>query len=83
VITDMAYLVEKEFGLGERITVDNFHLVAMDDKARWSVGKFGGWKSFFFGGEGLVVNIEGPGRVYLQTRTIMDLVSAIARFLEK
>ena len=33
------------------------------------VQKSGGWKTTLLGGEGLVVNLTGPGRVYMQTRS--------------
>ena len=36
--------------------------------------KFGGWKSTILGGEGLVVMLTGPGRIYLQTRSPEDFL---------
>ncbi|HLI45682.1 MAG TPA: TIGR00266 family protein [Geobacterales bacterium] len=62
---------------GEVITVDNAHFVAMDASMKWSVRKFGGLKSFFFGGEGFVVDIYGPGRLYIQTRNFSGLIDII------
>ena len=73
----------KELKPGETITVDNNNIVAMDDTIRFSVTKFGGWKSFLLGGEGLVVRIEGPGTVYLQTRTLPPFAEILNRFLPK
>ena len=77
-ITSFGHLVERELKPNEKVIVDNFHIVAMDDGMKWNVRKFGGLKSFLFGGEGLVMEIEGPGRIYLQTRTVLDLLMAIA-----
>lgn len=73
-ITSYGYLVERELKPGEVITVDNLHFVAMDEGMKWRIRKFGGFKSFLFGGEGLVMEVEGPGRIYLQTRTILGML---------
>ena len=76
-------ILERELKPGEKLTIDNFHLVALSDEVEWSVRAFGGLKSFFFGGEGFVVDVEGPGRVYLQTRTLPELAQLIRRFIGK
>ncbi len=68
---------------GERLTVDNFHLVAMDAQVQHRIRKFGGLKSAFLGGEGLVVDLVGPGRIYLQTRTERGLVESLLPFWPK
>lgn len=72
-----------ELGPGEKMTVDNFHLVAMDPTVKWKARKFGGLKSFIFGGEGIVFDLEGPGRVWLQTRLLPALAGLISRYLPK
>ncbi|RLF15873.1 MAG: TIGR00266 family protein [Thermoprotei archaeon] len=74
-------LIELKLSPGEKVTIDNFHFVAMDGDMKWRIRKFGGWKSFFFGGEGFVVEIEGPGTVLLQTRILMALARALKRYL--
>jgi len=71
----------KELKPGEVITVDNNHIVAMEDTVKYSLSKFGGWKSFLLGGEGFVLRIEGPGKVYLQTRTLSVFAEILSRFL--
>ncbi len=58
-----------ELGVGEPYIVDTGHMVAFDDSVRYDVGRSGGWKSTLFSGEGLVVNLTGPGRFYMQTRS--------------
>ncbi len=68
---------------GERIIVDNFHFVAMPANTRWSVKKFGGWKSTILGGEGLVFEVEGPTRLYLQTRILPLMAKLLSKFLPK
>jgi len=68
---------------GERMTIDNFHFVAMDSSVSWKVRKFGGIKSFIFGGEGVVIEVKGPGRVFVQTRTIPPLAGILRKFIRK
>jgi uncharacterized protein (TIGR00266 family) len=65
---------------GEKITIDNMHFVAMDSSIRWRVRKFGGWKTFIFGGEGFVIDVEGPGRVWVQTRNLPVFARILSRF---
>jgi uncharacterized protein (TIGR00266 family) len=54
---------------GERYTVDTGHLVAFDEGIGFTVRAVGGLKSTLFSGEGLVVDLTGPGRVLMQTRS--------------
>lgn len=54
---------------GERQVVDTGHMVAFDETVSYNVGRAGGWKSTLLGGEGLVVNLTGPGRFFMQTRS--------------
>ncbi len=74
---------EIPLNVNERIVVDNGHLVAMTGSLSWKVRKFGGLKSFVFGGEGFVMEIVGPGNVLVQTRTLPSLASALVPFLPK
>lgn len=54
---------------GKTYTVDTGHLVAFTQGIDFNVRKVAGWKSTLFSGEGLVVDLTGPGDVYLQTRS--------------
>lgn len=49
--------------------MDSGHLVAFTDGIGFSVRRVGGWKSTLFSGEGLVVDLTGPGTVLMQTRS--------------
>jgi uncharacterized protein (TIGR00266 family) len=50
-------------------TLDTGHIVAFEDTLQFTVSRFGGgWKSFIFGGEGLVCDFTGRGRLWIQTR---------------
>jgi uncharacterized protein (TIGR00266 family) len=59
---------------GETMTLDTGHVVAFDESVRYGVRKAGGWKSSILGGEGLVTDFTGPGRVWFQTRNVSDFV---------
>ncbi len=70
---------EHRLGVGEKMTVDNGHIVALDASVGMRIRKFGGLKSFLFGGEGLVVELTGPGRVWIQSRTLPPFAALIYR----
>ncbi len=59
----------RELQAGEQITVDSGHVVAWSDGVTYQVRKVGGWKSTMLSGEGLVVDLTGPGVVYTQSRS--------------
>lgn len=54
---------------GQRYTVDSGHLVAFSEGMGFNVRPVGGARSVVLSGEGLVVDLTGPGRVYMQTRS--------------
>jgi uncharacterized protein (TIGR00266 family) len=54
---------------GQGYTVDTGHLVAFSEAIGFKVRRVGGMKSTLFSGEGLVVDLTGPGRLLLQTRS--------------
>jgi uncharacterized protein (TIGR00266 family) len=54
---------------GQKYIVDTGHLVAFTEGMDFEVRTVGGLKSTLFSGEGLVVDLTGPGRVLLQSRS--------------
>ncbi len=76
-------IIKKELKDGEKMILDNYQLVALTSSASYRVTKHGGFKTTLFGGEALVIEIVGPGIVYLQTKSIMEFVRAIIPFLPK
>ena len=54
---------------GQRYVVDTGHLVTFEDDMHFKVKKVDGWKSTLFSGEGLVVELSGPGKFTLQSRS--------------
>ncbi|HDJ89263.1 MAG TPA: TIGR00266 family protein [Thermoprotei archaeon] len=67
---------------GETLIVDNFHLVAFSSSCNYVVRRIGGLKELFLSGEGLVVEISGPGEVYLQTKNLSEFVNWLWTLLE-
>ena len=67
---------------GQKIVVDNFHLVAFSDTCQYKVTKFGGLKETILGGEGLVTEITGPGEVYIQTKNLREFVEWLWTLIE-
>jgi len=76
-------ILKKELQSGERMILDNYQLVALSSTAEYRVTKHGSLKTTLFGGEALVIEITGPGIVYLQTKNIMEFVRALIPFLPK
>lgn len=54
---------------GEKIKVDTGHLVSFESSIQYRIQKVAGWKSTLLSGEGLVIELTGPGDVTLQTRS--------------
>jgi uncharacterized protein (TIGR00266 family) len=55
--------------------VDSSHLVAYEPSIRLRVGLAGSLLSSLFSKEGLVMRLTGPGRIYLQTRSLEGLAA--------
>lgn len=69
VLSSYGAIHEMNLAAGESHTVDTGHLVAFSDGMGFDVRQVGGLKSTLFSGEGLVVDLTGPGRVLMQTRS--------------
>ena len=69
ILSSYGAIHELRLASGQRHTVDTGHLVAFDEGIGFTVRAVGGLKSTLFSGEGLVVDLTGPGRVLLQTRS--------------
>lgn len=73
----------RELQPGEQITVDTGHVVAWSEGVGYQVRKVGNWKSTFLSGEGLVVDLTGPGVVYTQSRSPGALLNWLIARLPK
>lgn len=69
ILSSYGAIHQMELGPGERYTVDTGHLVAFSEGIGFNVRRIGGIKSTLFSGEGLVVDLTGPGRLLMQTRS--------------
>jgi len=76
-------IIQKTLQPGERMLLDNYQLVALSSTAGYRVTKHGSLKTSIFGGEALVIEIVGPGTVYIQTKNVMEFVRSIIPFLPK
>jgi len=76
-------IISTELKEGEKMILDNYQLVAMSSSADYKVTKHGSLKTTLFGGEALVIEITGPGIVYVQTKNFMEFVRAIVPYLPK
>jgi uncharacterized protein (TIGR00266 family) len=68
---------------GRKYVVDTGHLVLFEAKVGFTVKKVAGWKSTLFSGEGLVVELTGPGKAYLQSRSQDSFLSWLIPRLPK
>jgi len=66
-------LIDKQVR-GEYI-VDSSHLVAYEPQLKLRTQLAGGLFGSFFGGEGLVMRIEGEGKIVMQTRSLTGFAS--------
>ncbi|KAA3647017.1 MAG: TIGR00266 family protein [Chloroflexi bacterium] len=83
VLSSYGAIHERNLAEGETYTVDTGHLVAFTEGIGFKVRKVGGIKSTLFSGEGLVVDLTGPGRVLIQTRSTQAFLSWLIPQLPK
>ncbi len=76
-VSSYGAIFEKVLGAGEKYIVDTSHLVAFDGTMTVQPKTVGGMKSTLFSGEGLVVELTGPGKIYIQTRSPQALINWI------
>jgi len=70
-------IVYKQLAAGEKMMIDNYHLVALSDQATYRVTKVGGMKTTILGGEGLATEVTGPGSLYFQTKNIREFIDLL------
>ena len=74
IVSSYGAIHERVLGPSETFSVDTGHLVAFTEGIGFNVRAVGGMKSTMFSGEGLVVDLTGPGRVLMQTRSSQAFV---------
>ncbi len=68
-VSSYGAIESRELQPGQTLTVDTGHVVAWSEGVTYQVRKVGNWKSTFLSGEGLVVDLTGPGVIYTQSRS--------------
>lgn len=69
VVSSYGAIHPMELEAGRKYVVDTGHLVSFESQIGFQVKKVAGWKSTLFSGEGLVVELTGPGKLNLQSRS--------------
>ena len=82
-VSSYGAIFERQIGPGEKYIVDTTHLVAFDASMGVVPKTVGGFKSTLFSGEGFVVEMTGPGIIYMQTRSPKALIDWIIPQLPK
>jgi uncharacterized protein (TIGR00266 family) len=82
-VSSYGAIFERSILSGEKYVVDTSHLVAFDAGMGVMPKMVGGFKSTLFSGEGLVVELTGPGTIYMQTRSPQALINWIIPQLPK
>jgi len=82
-VSSYGAIYEKTLAQGEKYIVDSTHLVAFDGTIAVQPRAVGGVKSTLLSGEGLVIEMTGPGRIYIQTRSPKALINWIIPQLPK
>jgi len=82
-VSSYGAIFQKTIEQGEKYVVDSFHLVAFDNTIEVKPRPVGGLKSTVFSGEGLVIEMTGPGRIFIQTRSPQALINWIIPQLPK
>ena len=75
------FIERHELAAGQELVVDSAAMMAFTADIQHRASKVGGMKSFFLGGEGIVLRYIGPGVVYTQSRDLSALASLIMPFL--
>ena len=83
IVSSYGAIHHMELGAGEEFVVDTGHLVTFEDHLQFNVKKVAGWKSTLFSGEGLVIELKGPGDLTLQSRSQDSFLSWLIPQLPK
>jgi uncharacterized protein (TIGR00266 family) len=73
-VSSYGAIIEQELTPGQSYAIDTGHVVAFAEGMQYTVEKASNWKTAILGAEGLVTRFQGPGRVWLQTRSPQDLI---------
>jgi uncharacterized protein (TIGR00266 family) len=75
-------IVANDLQPGETLLVHPGHVGMFEDSVRFDITTISGIRNALFGGDGIfLVQLTGPGRVWLQTMTLPNLAHALAPYL--
>jgi uncharacterized protein (TIGR00266 family) len=83
IVSSYGAIHHMELDAGEEFVVDTGHLVTFEEHLQFNVKKVAGWKSTLFSGEGLVIELKGPGDLTLQSRSQDSFLSWLIPQLPK
>jgi len=71
-------ITEYDLKEGQTLKIDQGHLAIMDPTVEFDITRVHGLKNIFFSGEGLfLATLKGPGKVWLQSMPLANLVNKI------
>jgi uncharacterized protein (TIGR00266 family) len=74
-------IMVKQLGVGEEYKVDTGNMVAFEESVTYTINKAArGIFSSLASGEGLVCKFRGPGKVWIQTRSLAGLAQQLKPF---
>jgi len=78
------YTVEYELAAGESMLINTGNLAMMDETCTMDIQQVKGVKNVLFGGEGLFhTRVTGPGKILLQTMTLVGIAEKLSPFFKK
>lgn len=69
IVSSYGAIHDIELAAGQSYIVDTGHLVTFEEHLKFELKKVAGWKSTLFSGEGLVIELTGPGKITIQSRS--------------
>jgi len=83
IVSSYGAIHDIELAAGQSYVVDTGHLVTFEEHLKFEVKKVAGWKSTLFSGEGLVIELTGPGKITIQSRSQDSFLSWLIPQLPK
>ncbi|MBI4782999.1 MAG: TIGR00266 family protein [Oscillatoriophycideae cyanobacterium NC_groundwater_1537_Pr4_S-0.65um_50_18] len=83
IVSSYGALHQITLAAGESYTLDTGHLVALPESMPFKTRSIGGMKTFLFSGEGIVADLTGPGKFFIQTRSQDQFLSWLIPKLPK
>ena len=83
IVSSYGAIHHMDLAAGEEFVVDTGHLVTFEEHIEFNVKKVAGWKSTLFSGEGLVIELKGPGSLTMQSRSQDSFLSWLIPQLPK